>query len=144
MYARSFRDLVVYQKAREVSRMVFELSKDFPGDETYALTDQIRRSSRSIGAQITEAWGKRRYIKHFISKLTDADSEQLETQHWINEAADCNYITRTQERDLIMQLCEIGRMLNAMINNADKFCGSPSDSVKDELSEYITIQKPYS
>jgi four helix bundle protein len=79
IYAESFRDLIVYQKAKAVSRKIFELSKTFPREETYSLTDQIRRSSRSIGAQIAEAWGKRRYKKHFISKLTDSDSEQLET-----------------------------------------------------------------
>src|SRR4029077_18938042 len=81
-YARSFKDLRVYQKAREVSQAVFKLSKGFPKEETYSLTDQIRRAVRSIGAQIAEAWGKRRYEKHFVSKLTDADAEQLETQHW--------------------------------------------------------------
>ena len=74
-YAKSFKDLRVYQKARDVSRAVFRLSKDFPKDEMYSLTDQIRRAARSVGAQIAEAWGERRYEKHFVSKLTDADSE---------------------------------------------------------------------
>ena len=68
-YARSFKDLRVYQKAREVSRVVFKLSKAFPMEEMYSLTDQIRRAVRSVGAQIAEAWGKRRYEKHFVSKL---------------------------------------------------------------------------
>jgi four helix bundle protein len=122
-HAKSFRDLIVYQKAKAVSRLVFELSKSFPKEETYSLTDQIRRSSRSIGAQIAEAWGKRRYKKHFISKLTDSDSEQLETQHWFGDAADCKYITQEQEKDLIERLSEIGRMLNSMMKKADKFCG---------------------
>jgi four helix bundle protein len=85
-HASSFKDLIVYQKSRVVSRSVFSLTKSFPKEETYALTDQIRRSSRSIGAHIAEAWAKRRYEKHFISKLTDADGEQMETQHWISEA----------------------------------------------------------
>ena len=76
---QSFRDLLVYQKARKLAQDIFVLTKAFPKEETYALTDQIRRSSRSIGAQIAEAWGKRRYEKHFISKLTDADGEQQET-----------------------------------------------------------------
>ena len=79
--ARCFRDLMVYQKAREVARRIFELTKVFPKEEIYSLTDQGRRASRSVGAQIAEAWGKRRYERHFVSKLTDADSEQLETQH---------------------------------------------------------------
>lgn len=74
-HAESFRDLVVYQKAKKVARTIFEITKDFPKEETYSLTDQLRRASRSIGAQIAEAWAKRRYEKHFISKLTDADAE---------------------------------------------------------------------
>src|SRR5262245_56625403 len=88
-YAESFRDLRVYQKARELSRAVFELSKTFPREERYSLTDQIPRASWSIGAQIAEAWGKRRYENHFTSKLTDADSEQMETQHWLGCTLDC-------------------------------------------------------
>ncbi len=71
-HAESFKDLVVYQKAREVAREVFKITQSFPKEEMYSLTDQVRRSSRSIGAQIAEAWGKRRYEKHFISKMTDA------------------------------------------------------------------------
>ena len=74
-YAVSFRDLLVYRKARELSPAIFKLSKRFPKEETYSLTDQVRRSSRSIGAQISEAWAKRRYEKHFLSKLTDSDGE---------------------------------------------------------------------
>ena len=123
-HAKSFRDLIVYQKAKAVSRKIFELSKSFPKEETYSLTDQMRRSSRSIGAQIAEAWGKRRYKKHFISKLTDSDSEQLETQHWVGDAADGKYITKVQEKDLIERLSETGRMLNSMMKKADKFCNS--------------------
>lgn len=123
IHAESFRDLIVYQKAKTASRLIFELSKTFPKEETYSSTDQIRRSSRSIGEQIAEAWGKRRYKKHFISKLTDSDSEQLETQHWVGDAADCKYILKEQEYDLIERLSEIGRMLNSMIKKADKFCG---------------------
>jgi four helix bundle protein len=137
MHANSFRDLIVYQKAKAVSRLIFELTKSFPKEETYSLTDQIRRSSRSIGAQIAEAWGKRRYKKHFISKLTDSDSEQLETQHWVGDSADCKYITKAQEKDLIERLSEIGRMLNSMMNKADKFCGSEPDSIREEVSNYI-------
>ena len=137
VHAESFRDLIVYQKAKAVSRLIFELSKAFPKEETYSLTDQIRRSSRSIGSQIAEAWGKRRYKKHFISKLTDSDSEQLETQHWVGDAADCKYITKEQEKDLIGRLSEIGKMLNSMINKADKFCGAEPDSIREEVADYI-------
>jgi 23S rRNA-intervening sequence protein len=80
-HAESFRDLLVYQKARELQREVFLISRAFPKDERFSLSDQIRRSSRSIGANIAEAWAKRRYEAHFVSKLTDADGEQYETQH---------------------------------------------------------------
>ena len=92
-YAKSFKELRVYQgKTAEVSRALFHHSKKFPKEEMYSLTDQVRRAARSIGAQIAEAWGKRRYERHFVSKLTDADAEQMETQHWIGEALDCGYI----------------------------------------------------
>ena len=126
-YARSFKDLRVYQKAREVSRAVFKLSKAFPKEEMYSLTDQIRRAARSVGAQIAEAWGKRRYEKHFVSKLTDADAEQMETQHWVGEALDCGYISPADAAQLNSGLEEIGRMLNSMIEKADSFCGSPPE-----------------
>ena len=76
-YVRSFKELLVYQKANEVTKIIFDISRKFPKEELYSLTDQIRRSSRSIGAQIAEAWGKRRYEKHFVSKLMDADAERL-------------------------------------------------------------------
>jgi four helix bundle protein len=89
-YVRSFRDLEVYKLSRQLSQEIFEITKSFPKEETYSLTDQIRRSSRSIGAQIAEAWAKRKYEKYFISKLIDADGEQMETQHWIETASDAS------------------------------------------------------
>ena len=103
-HAKSFRDLLVYRKAKAVSSAIFELSKSFPKEETYSLTDQIRRASRSIGAQIAEAWGKRRYERHFVSKLTDADAEQMETQHWLGEACDCHYADPKQAGELTEEL----------------------------------------
>jgi four helix bundle protein len=121
-HAKSFRDLRVYKKARSVAGEIFELTKSFPREEMYSLTDQVRRSSRSIGAQIAEAWGKRRYEKHFISKLTDADGEQLETQHWIDTAEDCGYLSSVQGGKLNDDLSEIGRMLSSMISKAKQFC----------------------
>ena len=126
-HAESFKDLVVYQKARGVAKEVFKITKSFPKEEMYSLTDQVRRSSRSIGAQIAEAWGKRRYEKHFISKLTDADSEQLETQHWIEVAEDCNYVVHAQVLQIINKLSEIGRMPNSMMRKAKQFCGEGTD-----------------
>ena len=126
-HAESFKDLIVYQKSREVAKEVFTITQSFPKEEMYSLTDQVRRSSRSIGAQIAEAWGKRRYEKHFISKLTDADAEQLETQHWIEVAEDCNYIVHDQVLQVINKLSEIGRMLNSMMRKAKQFCGEITD-----------------
>jgi len=126
-HAESFKDLVVYQKARGIAKEVFKITKSFPKEEMYSLTDQARRSSRSIGAQIAEAWGKRRYEKHFISKLTDADSEQLETQRWIEVAEDCNYVVHAQVLQIINKLSEIGRMLNSMMKKAKQFCGERPD-----------------
>jgi four helix bundle protein len=123
-HAMSYRDLIVYQKARLVAQTVFQYSKGFPREEAYSLTDQIRRASRSIGAQIAEAWGKRQYEKYFVSKLTDADAEQLETQHWIDVAFDCGYINEEQRSVVLTNLSEIGKMLNAMIAKAGQFCGT--------------------
>ncbi len=128
----------VYQKAREVSRLVFHLSKMFPREELYSLTDQFRRAARSVGAQIAEAWGKRRFEKHFVSKLTDADSEQMETQHWVGEALDCGYISSAEAAELNSGLEEIGRMLNSMIEKAAAFCGSLDESLREEDAAYVT------
>ena len=121
-HANSFRDLDVYKLSRELAIEVFQLSKSFPKEETYSLTDQIRRSSRSIGAQIAEAWAKRRYEKHFISKLTDADGEQQETQHWLETAFDCLYINEKILNDLLERYKSVGKMINGMISKANLFC----------------------
>jgi four helix bundle protein len=136
-YARSFKDLRVYQKAREVSQAVFCLSKAFPREEMYSLTDQFRRAARSIGAQLAEAWGKRRYEKHFVSKLSDADAEQMEVQHWVGEALDCGYMTPVEAGQLNSDLEEIGRMLNSMINKADSFCGAPDGALHEDAADYF-------
>ena len=122
IYVKSFRELEVYKLAREVSKEIFIITKSFPKEELYSLTDQIRRSSRSIGAQIAEAWGKRRYEMHFISKLTDADAEQLETQHWLEVSEESHYIDAAK-RDLLLSKCEsVGKMLQKMIDKASSFC----------------------
>lgn len=122
MHVNDFRELEVYKLARELSMKIFEDSKNFPKEEMYSLTDQVRRSSRSVGAQIAEAWAKRRYEKHFISKLTDADGEQQETRHWVETAHDCGYLTGQKSKELLEGYAVVGRMLNAMITKADKFC----------------------
>jgi four helix bundle protein len=137
-YARSFKDLRVYQRAREVSRSVFQLSRKFPKEEMYSLTDQFRRAARSVGAQAAEARGKRRYEKHFISKLTDADAEQMETQHWVGEALDCGYISAAEAGQLNSGLEEIGWMLNSTMEKADSLCGSPDGQLREPATEYFT------
>jgi four helix bundle protein len=112
-HAGSFRDLIVYQKSRQLSRELLQLTKSFPREEIFSLTDQIRRSSRSVGAQIAEAWAKRVYEKHFISKLTDSDGEQHEAQHWIETAEDCGYISHERSELLVEQCREVRRLLGA-------------------------------
>lgn len=125
-YVKSFRDLEVYRLAREVSREIYELSQGFPREERYSLTDQIRRSSRSTGAQIAEAWGKRRYEMHFVLKLTDADAEQLETQHWLEICSESGYIDIATS-DKLKSKCEsIGKMIHSMIEKSSSFCKKPN------------------
>jgi four helix bundle protein len=140
-YVNSFRDLLVYKKSRMLSREIFGLTQKFPKEETYSLIDQVRRSSRSVGAQIAEAWAKRRYEKHFISKLTDADGEQHETQHWIGIALDCGYISLEQTKDLVEKCEEIGRMIGGMMNKADSFCNPKLLSVQEEQAAYLTDEQ---
>ena len=130
-----YRDLTVYRKARRLAADVFQITKAFPREEMYSLTDQFRRSSRAIGSQIAEAWGKRRYPGHFISKLTDADAEQYETDHWVNIARDCGYVDEITETRLHDDLAEIGRMLNGMMAKAGAFCGEGRGGVNSAESE---------
>ncbi len=125
-YVKSFRELEVYKQARQLAKEIFEVSRKFPKEEMYSLTDQIRRASRSIGGQIAEAWGKRRYERHFITKLTDADGEQLETQHWIETAFDCAYLQKECAEDLIQKCASIGKMLSSMMDKASSFCRKTS------------------
>jgi len=136
-YVDSYRDLLAYKKARELSSEIFQITKTFPKEEMFSLTDQIRRSSRSIGAQIAEAWAKRRYQKHFVSKLTDADGEQQETQHWLDTAADCGYLSQKQALTLSEKCTEIGRLLGGMIAKADLFCSTPSRSIRESTGNYF-------
>ena len=136
-YATSFRDLIVYQKARELSLMIFKLTKRFPKEEAYSLTDQIRRSSRSTGAQLAEAWAKRRYEKHSVSKLTDSDGEQQETQHWIETAFDCEYISQEEAKVLLEKCAEIGRLLGGMMAKAEQFCNSAPYKIHEEQASYF-------
>ncbi len=119
----SFRDLNVYKLAMELQQEVFVLSKTFPREELYSLTDQIRRASRAVGANIAEAWHKRRYPAHVISKLTDADGEQAETQHWLDTACACEYVSSPCHKTLLEKCVRIGRMLGKMMSRPESFCG---------------------
>lgn len=137
-HVKSYRELIVYQKSRILAQEIFGITRAFPKEEMFSLTDQVRRSSHSVGAQIAEAWAKRRYEKHFISKLTDADGEQLETQHWIETAANCGYLTHPQATDLLVKYAEIGRLLGGMIAKADLFCNPEALSIREEKAFYST------
>lgn len=138
---KSFRGLLAYRLARELSREIFERTKQFPKEEMYALTDQVRRASRAISANIAEAWGKRSYERHFVSKLTDADSEQLETQHWIETAVDCNYLSPEEGAQFIQKCRRIGQLLGGMIAKSDQFC-NPSKSIRESIPEYFVSRDP--
>jgi four helix bundle protein len=120
--AQSFRELEVYQAAFRFQQRVFEVSKQWPGDERFALTDQIRRSSRSIGANISESWAKRRYPAHFLSKLTDADGELQETTHWLDTALACGYLAQNDSSVMTAAISSIGKMLGSMISQYESFC----------------------
>ncbi len=117
----SFRELNVYQMAFELQQTIFRATKSFPPEERYSLTDQIRRSSRSIGANVSEAWQKRRYAAHFISKLSDADGEQAETQHWLDTSLACRYISETEHKSMLETCSRIGQMLGSMMAKPEKF-----------------------
>ena len=118
---RGFRDLAVYQLAYETAMEIFHLSKTFPSEEKYALTDQIRRSSRSVAQNIAEAYRKRRYPKHFISKLTDSDGEAAETTVCLDFTLDCGYVDADRHKILMEKYAQLGRMLGGMIAHPEKF-----------------------
>jgi len=129
------RDLEVWQRARELSRSVFELSKRFPKEETYSLTDQIRRSSRSVTANIAEAWHKRRYEASFIHKLTDSAAEAAETQHWIVHACDASYIGPDEARSLCDDYDDLLKTLHSMMLYADRWC-KPASNHKPQTGNH--------
>lgn len=119
-----FIDLLVYRKVFNLSMEVYELSKSFPKEEKYSLTDQIRRSSRSVCSNVAEAYRKRNYPKHFTCKLTDSDGENSETTVWLEFAHACKYIQDEQFKKLEMECQEIGKLINFMILNPEKFGSS--------------------
>ncbi len=116
-----FEDLKVYQLAYEAAMEIFHLSKKFPKEETYSLTDQIRRSSRSVCANIAEAYKKKIYPKHFVSKLSDSDAEGAETIVHLNFAKDCGYLSEKEKINLLDKYNQIGRMLKSMMEHPEKF-----------------------
>lgn len=127
---RSFRELEVYQFARELARAIFNLSKSFPREETYSLTDQIRRSSRAVNAMLAEAWARRQYPAVFVNKLSEALGEASETQAWLDHAYDSKYITEQQHRHLNSQCQSISAMLYSMIQKSEDFCRTASPNRK--------------
>lgn len=116
-----FQDLLVYQKSFLLAMKIFETTKSFPKEEMYSLTDQIRRSSRSVPSNIAEAYRKRIYPKSFHSKLTDSDAENSETQVWIEFSLKCNYINENIYKELVNESNEVGKLINYMILNPQKF-----------------------
>src|SRR5262245_5921936 len=124
MMLKSAKDLTAYAKAYDLAMRIFDISKRFPREEQYALTGQVRRSSRSICMNLREAWAKRRYVAHFVSKLTDCDGENSETDTSIDFAKDCGYISVEEHGELTARCAEIGKMLGAMIQNPQPFLTS--------------------
>jgi four helix bundle protein len=125
---RSFKELRVWQNAIEVAMEIFEITKYFPAEERFSLTDQIRRSSRSVAANITEAWRKRRYPAAFVSKLSDAESEAAETQTWIEIALRCRYLTSEQASHLDKHCEELLSQLVTMISHPEQWTIKPKTS----------------
>jgi four helix bundle protein len=118
---RGYKDLKVYQLAYQLAMDVFNASKTFPREERYALIDQVRRSSRSVAANIAEGYRKRQYPKMLISKLADADAEATETQVWLDFALDCGYLPKERYVELVKHYEEVGRMLGRMMVTPEKF-----------------------
>lgn len=117
----TYKDLLVYKKAFKLAMDIFEISKRFPKEETYSLTDQIRRSSRSVCANFAEAYRRRKYPAHFMSKLTDSDAENAETEVWLDFSLAYHYITDKEYQVLLAKKEEVGRLLGDIIKNPEKY-----------------------
>ena len=118
----SFRDLDVYKISRENAKKIFLVTRNFPDDEKYSLTNQIRRSSRAVCAMLAEAWARRRYQAAFVNKINEALGEAMETQSWLDQAADCSYINAKQFQEMDSAWQRVGAMLNRMMERAETFC----------------------
>lgn len=121
MIINTAKDLKVYKVAYELAMDIYDISKQWPKEEIYALTDQIRRSSRSVCANLREAWAKRRYEAYFISKLTDSDAENSETDTWLDFANSCGYVKPSEYKQLSNKSSDVGKMLGAMLKKPQKF-----------------------
>jgi four helix bundle protein len=119
--SQSFKDLLVYQKAFKLAMEIYHVSRSFPKEELYSLTNQIRKSSRSVCSCIGEGYRKRRYEAHFINKITDADMENSETQVWLDFALACEFLAKDIYQDLTTKSEEVGKMLNHIIENPEKY-----------------------
>ena len=119
-----YRDLLAYKKSFSLAMMIFQVSKHFPKEEKYSLTDQIRRSSGSVAVTITESYRKRVYPKNFLSKLTDAEAENSETQVWLDFSLECGYLNESSYNELTALNNEVGKLIYYMMNNPDKFGSS--------------------
>jgi four helix bundle protein len=118
---KSFKDLLVYKRSFELAMEIFDISKKFLAEEKYSLTDQIRRSSRSVCTNIAESYRKRQYKAHFLSKVSDADMENSETQVWLDFSIECNYISKEIYKNLLAKSEEVGRLLNHMLEHPEKY-----------------------
>lgn len=130
---RGFRDLKVYQLSYRLAMEIFHLSRTFPKEERYALTDQIRRASRSVPGNIAEGYRKRRYRAVFVSKMADAGGEAGETQVWLDFAHDCEYIGSEDHERLVAGYEEVGRMLGGMMDHPERF--APSSNTRGEQQQ---------
>jgi len=116
-----YKDLLAYKKAYELAMKIFVITKRFPAEEKYSLTDQMRRSSRSVCTNVAEAFRRKRYKDYFLNKLNDAETENTETEVWLDFSRDCKYITPDEHSELTSLNTEVGKLIAYMLNNPDKF-----------------------
>jgi four helix bundle protein len=140
-FAKRFEDLVVYQLAFKPARRILQATKAWPAEERYGLSSQIRNSSRSVCGNIAEAWRKRRYPNHFVSKLTDADGEAAETQNWLNVAVACRYMADEEARELYAEYDRVAAGLVEMMSAPQKWCG-PAQFAREQPGEYMVDTSP--
>lgn len=141
MMVRHFRELRVYQQGLEAAMRIFDLSKSWPKEERFSLTDQIRRSSRSVCSCTAEAWRKRRYVAHFVSKLSDSDGEAAETQSWLDFALRCGYISENDYADLNQRYETLCGGLVKMMAEPESWCG-PSGLLREDTPPYGNPDSP--